>query len=76
MDGKTYPSVGFVGAGNMAEALISGMRAAGWPADRIWANNRSHRPRLEALHSRPATGSGRPTGRTNCAPPPRCWSWR
>jgi pyrroline-5-carboxylate reductase len=52
MDGKSYPTVGFVGAGNMAEALLSGMRAAGWPGERIWATNRSNRARLDWLQSR------------------------
>ncbi|MER3455335.1 MAG: pyrroline-5-carboxylate reductase [candidate division GAL15 bacterium] len=52
MDGSTFATVGFVGAGNMAEALLSGMRAAGWPADRIWATNRSNRARLDWLRAR------------------------
>jgi len=52
VDGKSYPTVGFVGAGNMAEALLSGMRAAGWPGERIWATNRSNRARLDWLQSR------------------------
>ncbi|MDR7395196.1 MAG: pyrroline-5-carboxylate reductase [Armatimonadota bacterium] len=52
VDGKIYPTVGFVGAGNMAEALISGMRAAGWPAERIWVTNRSNRARLDWLRAR------------------------
>ncbi len=52
VDGRTYPTVGFVGAGNMAEALIGGMRAAGWPGQRIWATNRSNRARLEWLRDR------------------------
>lgn len=52
VNGESYPTVGFVGAGNMAEALISGMRAAGWPAERILATNRSNRARLDWLGSR------------------------
>ncbi|MCS7234591.1 MAG: pyrroline-5-carboxylate reductase [Armatimonadota bacterium] len=52
MDGKTYPTVGFVGAGNMAEALVSGMRAAGWPAECVWVTNRSNRARLDWLRAR------------------------
>jgi len=52
VDGKSYPTVGFVGAGNMAEALVSGMRAAGWPGDRVWVTNRSNRARLEWLRVR------------------------
>lgn len=52
VDGRTEPTVGFIGAGNMAEALVSGMRAAGWPPDRIWVTNRSNRARLEWLRAR------------------------
>jgi pyrroline-5-carboxylate reductase len=43
------PKVGFVGAGNMAEALVGGMRAAGWPGDRIAVTNRSNHARLASL---------------------------
>lgn len=52
MEGVQRPRVGFVGAGNMAEALVGGMRAAGWPADRIAVTNRSHRARLASLAAR------------------------
>lgn len=31
----TQPLIGFLGAGNMATALVGGLRARGWPADRL-----------------------------------------
>lgn len=52
MDRTSLPKVGFVGAGNMAEALVGGMRAAGWPPDRIAVTNRSNRARLASLAAR------------------------
>jgi pyrroline-5-carboxylate reductase len=43
-------ALGSVGAGNMAEALIAGIVAAGsTEPSRIWVVNRSNRPRLERL---------------------------
>lgn len=41
--------IGFVGAGNMAEALIRGLRDAGLEGHQILATNRSRRDRLEHL---------------------------
>jgi pyrroline-5-carboxylate reductase len=32
-----YPTLGFIGAGNMAGSLIGGLIADGYPADRLWA---------------------------------------
>ncbi len=52
VEGVQQPKVGFIGAGNMAEALVGGMRAAGWPADRIAVTNRSNRSRLVSLATR------------------------
>ena len=40
-------TVGFIGAGALAEALIGGLCAAGLPAERIWVNSRSDGPRME-----------------------------
>ncbi len=40
-ENKTFPVIGFIGAGNMAAAIIGGLVAQGYPADRIWATNRS-----------------------------------
>ncbi len=49
-------TIGFLGAGNMAEALISGLLAAGVPADHIVAS--APRPeRLSQLHERYAIGT-------------------
>ncbi|MFO7173503.1 MAG: pyrroline-5-carboxylate reductase [Bacillota bacterium] len=46
-------TLGFLGAGAMAEALIRGVLAAGLVApDRIWVTNRSNRERLESLARR------------------------
>ncbi|MDR7520497.1 MAG: pyrroline-5-carboxylate reductase [Armatimonadota bacterium] len=42
-------AIGFIGAGNMAEALIRGLRTAGVDGSRILATNRSRRERLDAL---------------------------
>lgn len=46
-------TVGFIGAGNMADALIRGIVGRGiLPRERIWATNRSNRPRLLGLKER------------------------
>jgi pyrroline-5-carboxylate reductase len=42
-------AIGFIGAGNMAEALIHGLRDAGLDGRQIVATNRSRRERLEHL---------------------------
>jgi len=42
-------AIGFIGAGNMAEALIRGLRGAGTDGARILATNRSRRERLDYL---------------------------
>jgi len=42
-------AVGFIGAGNMAEALIGGLREAGVDGAQILATNRSRRERLDHL---------------------------
>ncbi len=42
-------AIGFIGAGNMAEALIGGLRDAGIDGRQILATNRSRRERLEHL---------------------------
>ncbi|MBM3470208.1 MAG: pyrroline-5-carboxylate reductase [Armatimonadetes bacterium] len=42
-------AIGFIGAGNMAEALISGLRSAGMDGAQILATNRSRRERLDHL---------------------------
>ncbi len=36
-----YPPLGFIGAGNMASAIIGGLLAEGYPAERIWATDPS-----------------------------------
>ncbi|MGQ0549674.1 MAG: pyrroline-5-carboxylate reductase [Armatimonadota bacterium] len=43
--------IGFIGAGNMAEALIRGLRGAGLDGTRILVTNRSRRDRLEQLRT-------------------------
>lgn len=43
--------IGFIGAGNMAEALISGLRDAGVDGRQIVATNRSRRERLDHLRN-------------------------
>ncbi len=46
-------TLGFVGAGNMAEALVAGLlRAERIAPERIWITNRSNRERLQALAAR------------------------
>jgi len=42
-------SIGFIGAGNMANAIIAGLVKAGWPKNKIYASNPSF-PKLEALN--------------------------
>lgn len=36
---SNYPHIGFIGAGNMASALVGGLRAKGWPADHLWLSD-------------------------------------
>ncbi len=36
-----YKSLGFIGAGNMSQAIITGLIANGYPANKIFASNRS-----------------------------------
>ncbi len=42
------PVVAFIGAGNMAQAILKGLLAQDYPADHIWATARSH-DRLQQL---------------------------
>ncbi len=37
----SYPVLGFIGAGNMASAIIGGLLAKDYPADKIWASDPS-----------------------------------
>jgi pyrroline-5-carboxylate reductase len=39
--GKTQPSIAFIGAGNMAKAIITGLVESGYPAEKIIATNRT-----------------------------------
>lgn len=39
MTRSAYPCIGFLGAGNMASALAGGLRARGWPGDRLWLSD-------------------------------------
>ncbi len=41
MGHQQFPTIGFIGAGNMASALVGGLRAQGWPANRLWLSDRS-----------------------------------
>ena len=41
-------TIGFIGAGNMPRSIIGGMIKGGYPANKIWASNRS-RPKLDTL---------------------------
>ena len=43
-----HKTIAFIGAGNMSRAIISGMHAAGYPSDKIYASNPSP-AKLEAL---------------------------
>jgi pyrroline-5-carboxylate reductase len=46
-------TIGFVGAGNMAQAMIAGILASELvPPERIWVINRSNRERLESVVAR------------------------
>ncbi len=38
---NSYPVLGFIGAGNMASAIIGGLLAKGYPAESIWASDPS-----------------------------------
>ena len=49
---QQFPCIGFIGAGNMASALVGGLRAQGWPANRLWLSDRSE----EQLNAHAAHG--------------------
>ncbi len=51
MKGSNHPVLAFIGAGNMAQAIIGGLLAQGYPADRIWGTGRDQ-ARLEDLRQR------------------------
>lgn len=48
---QTYPRLTFIGAGNMAQALVGGLLAKGWPASQITMTD-IHLPALDTLHTR------------------------
>lgn len=39
MNKPAYPSIGFIGAGNMASALVGGLLARGWPVEQLWLSD-------------------------------------
>ncbi|MEK6789123.1 MAG: pyrroline-5-carboxylate reductase [Pseudomonadota bacterium] len=39
MSHSHYPQLGFIGAGNMASALVGGLLAQGWPASHLWLSD-------------------------------------
>lgn len=47
MSSSHYPQLGFIGAGNMASALVGGLLAQGWPASHLWLSD-SHVGQLAA----------------------------
>ncbi|MFT6915185.1 MAG: pyrroline-5-carboxylate reductase [Motiliproteus sp.] len=51
MKDKEYPVLAFIGAGNMAQAIMGGLLAQGYPADRIWGTGRDQ-ARLDELGQR------------------------
>lgn len=51
MSKPAFPCIGFIGAGNMASALVGGLLAQGWPADRLWLSD-PHLPQLAAHRER------------------------
>lgn len=42
-------TIGFIGAGSMAEAMVRGLVATGFPPEQIWLTNRSRREKLFKL---------------------------
>ena len=50
MSDINYPTIGFIGAGNMAAAIIGGLLAEGYPAKHIWATDPSAE-RLQQLEA-------------------------
>ncbi|MCL4424540.1 MAG: pyrroline-5-carboxylate reductase [Firmicutes bacterium] len=44
--------IGFIGAGSMAEAIVRGLLATGFPPERILLTNRSRRERLQELQEK------------------------
>jgi pyrroline-5-carboxylate reductase len=49
MTNTHYPVIGFIGAGNMAHCLISGLIANEYPADQIWTSDPSQE-KLDFIH--------------------------
>jgi pyrroline-5-carboxylate reductase len=48
---KEYPVLAFIGAGNMAQAIMGGLIAQGYPPERIWGTGRDQ-SRLDAVRDR------------------------
>lgn len=51
MKGSNQPVLAFIGAGNMAQAIMGGLLAQGYPADRIWGTGRDQ-AKLDDLRQR------------------------